>query len=139
MEYFSQRDPAYSFLTLGNTKMTIYGFGCFLCSIGMLYQWHPRSLMAVQGGIIGSSGLLVSSVLAKACGGAALPQTTVPPQGWCIAVTNKYAPKYPTHFFCVHPQKKLQIDPLRFPAGVQPLTYPIVAYRPFTKISPLLP
>lgn len=50
-------------------------------------------------------------------------------------MTNKFAPDFPTHFFCVNMDTKQQIDPLDFPAQIEPLTYPIVEYRPFTKVT----
>lgn len=132
MELYSQKDPAYGHRKLGKSKLTVSGFGCFVCSIATLYQRHPEELLAVTGGIQ-NDGNLISDVLARACGGRALPGTTKPPTGWCIAKTDHYASAgYPTHFFCVNPQTREQIDPLDLPAKVEPLTYRILEYRPFT-------
>ena len=130
---YSQRDPSYGQYRLGKSKLTIYGYGCFLVSIASLYQKSPLELLKSSGGVT-DGGLVDASRIAKYCGGDALPRTTVPPQGWCIAMTNKYAPDFPTHFFCVNAQTKQQIDPLDYPAQIEPLSYPIVEYRPFTNV-----
>ncbi len=135
MIYLSQHDPAYNGLYLGKSKLSVRGFGCFATSLGTLFQKTLAEIMAISGGIT-ADGLVVADVIAKACGGSALPKTTVPPKGWCIAVTNKYAPQgFPTHFFCVNNDTKQQIDPLDFPAQPEPLTYPVVEYRPFTGVK----
>lgn len=128
----SQHDPAYKNLKLGKSKLSIAGYGCFATSLGTLFQKSLAEIMAIPGGIT-DEGLVVASVIAKACGGSSLPGTTVAPKGWCIAKTDKYAAQgFPTHFFCVNMDTKQQIDPLDFPAQVEPLSYPVVEYRPFT-------
>lgn len=134
---FSQHDPAYDRLLLGNSKLTIHGYGCFLVSIANLYGVHPRTLLQVWGGIT-DTGLVVSGKLAEYCGGKALKRTKKAPKGWCIAMTDYYKKQgYPTHFFCVNMDAKVQVDPLDFPAKIEPLTYPIVEYRPFTNVRDL--
>lgn len=111
------------------------GYGCFVCALATIYQKHPKEIMAIPGAIT-DSGLLVSSLVAQGCGGASLPKTTTPPSGWSIAVTDHYKPNgVDTHFFVVNAEKKLQIDPLDFPAQPEPLRYKIVEYRPFTNIK----
>jgi hypothetical protein len=108
-----------------------------LCSIGTLYQRHPLELLKVPGGVT-ADGASVTGVLAAACGGQALAATQTPPKGWCIAVTDFYASVgFATHFYCVNMDTKQQIDPLDFPAKVEPLDprYVIKGYRPFTNIK----
>lgn len=136
MFYLSQHDPAYKNLKLGKSKLSVSGFGCFACSLGTLFQKTLAEIMAIPGGIT-DDGLVVSGVIAKACGGSTLPNPPGSPSpGWCIAMTNKYAPQgFPTHFFCVNTKEKLQIDPLDFPAQIEPLTYPIVELRTFTGVK----
>lgn len=135
MFYLSQHDPAYRALKLGKSKLGVPGYGCFACSLGTLFQKTLAEIMAIPGGIT-DDGMVVSAVIAAKCAGQALPATTTPPKGWCIAMTNKYAPQgFPTHFICVNNDTKQQIDPLDFPAQVEPLTYPIVEYRPFTGVK----
>ncbi len=135
MVYLSQNDPAYNGLRLGKSKLTVRGYGCFATSLGTLFQKTLAEIMAIPGGIT-DDGLVVSSVIAKACGGSALPATQTAPKGWCVAMTNKYAQQgFPTHFFLANVDTKQQIDPLDFPAQVEPLTYPIVEYRPFTGVK----
>lgn len=135
MFYLSQHDPAYRGLYLGKSKLSVTGYGCFATSLGTLFQKSIAEIMAIQGGIT-DDGMVVAAVIAKACGGTALPSTAIAPKGWCIAVTNKYAQQgFPTHFFCVNMDTKQQIDPLDFPAQPEPLTYSIVEYRPFTGVK----
>jgi hypothetical protein len=137
MKYYSQKDPAYSDLKLGKSKLTIGGFGCFLCSIATLYQRDPRDLLNIAGGVT-DAGLVDSDRLARACGGSAERKTGIIPKGWCIAMTRDYAEQgYPTHFFCVNMDKGEQvdqIDPLDYPAKPEPLTYKIDHFRPFANV-----
>ena len=131
---YSQHDPSYDQLPLGQSHLTIHGFGCFLCSLATLYQKSPQAIMGVPDAIT-PGGLVLASVIAKANGGAALPPTVVPPQGWCIAQTDHYAYLgYSTHFFVCNPQTKQMVDPLKYPAEIGATTYRIVNYRPFTNI-----
>lgn len=135
MFFWSQRDPQYANTKLGKSKLTVQGYGCFVCSLATLYQKQPKEILAILGGMT-DSGLVVSGVIAQACGGAALPKTFTPPSGWCIAMTDHYAANgVATHFFIVNAEKKLQIDPLDFPAMPETLKYKIVEYRPFTNVK----
>lgn len=132
MQLYSQRDPSYDRKYLGNSKRTIHSDGCFLVSIATLYQRSPVDLLDTPGAFV-ADGNLVSDVLARECGGAALAATTTPPKGWCIAMTDYYSSKgFATHFFVVNAEKRLQIDPLDLPMKIEPLLYPIKHYRPFT-------
>jgi hypothetical protein len=132
---YSQHDPAYDRLLLGKSKLTIHGYGCFLTSIANLYGVHPTELLKVKGGVT-DTGLVVSSVLAKYCGGEVLPTTKTAPKGWCIGMTDQYKNQgFPTHFLCVNMDTKQQIDPLDFPCNIEPLTYKIVEFRPFTGVK----
>ncbi len=73
-----------------------------------------------------------SVFLSNASAGA---KTNDAPAGWCIAQTDHYASKgFTQHFFCVNVQTKEQIDPLKFPAVIEPLTFAIQSYRPFTNV-----
>jgi len=122
-------------MRLGKSKLTINGYGCFVCSLATLYQKHPLEILKIPNGVT-DSGLVNSNAIAKGCGGEALPKTTIAPKGWCIAMTDNYSPQgYPTHFFMVNAEKKLQIDPLDYPTQAEPLVYKIVEYRPFTNIK----
>jgi len=136
MNLYSQHDPSYDRLTLGTSNLTIHGYGCFLCSIATLYQHSPVELLKVPGGFT-QDGLLIPDVLAKACEGGSLGTQSLPSGGmWQIAMTDHYAHLgYPTHFFCMNPDAKEQIDPLKFPCVVEPLSYNIVQYRPFTNVK----
>ncbi len=135
----SQNDPAYRNVKLGKSKLGVPGYGCFATSLGTLFQKPLTEVLAVPGGIT-DAGLVVSGVIAKAFGSTTATVVknvpgAVPPKGWCIAMTNKYAPDFPTHFFCVNMDTRQQIDPLDFPAQVEPLTYPIVEWRVFNNVK----
>jgi hypothetical protein len=131
LKFYSQKDPAFSPLNLGPSKLHIGGYGCFLMSLATFFQKSPLELLKIPNGIL-SSGDLISSVIAKECGGGVLPATTRPPQEWCIGVTDRYKPQFPTHFLLVNPKTGQQIDPLDFPAKPEPISYTFTQYRPFT-------
>lgn len=140
MEYFSQKDPSVRNLPLGKSKLTIGSHGCFVAALASLYQRPVRDVLAIEGAV-NNGGYVNSQVVAKHFNGLALPpvkpqDAPTLPKGWCIAMTSYYsAAGYPTHFFLVNVEKKLQIDPLDFPAQPEELTYPIVEYRPFTNVK----
>ncbi len=139
MNIYSQRDPAYSKVKLATSKLTIGSHGCFIACLATLYQKNPTDIIAIPGAV-NSGGYVNSVMVANKYGGeakkAVKPQDAATlPEGWCVAMTDHYKNAgYPTHFFLVNPAKKLQIDPLDYPAQADPLVYPIVEYRPFTKI-----
>ena len=109
MIYYSQHDPAFDRLPLGKTRLTVRGFGCFVVSLATLYQTPPQKILAVPGAFT-PSGLLMPSLIAKACDGV-YQGVVKTPTGWVIAVTDHYAYLgYPTHFFCMNPQTKQQIQ-----------------------------
>lgn len=121
-------------MKLGRTKLTMGSHGCLVSAMSTIYQSSPPAILKISGGIT-NDGLVVTGTVALALGGKALPATKVPPNGWCIAVTDFYKNAgYPTHFFVMNAQTKQQIDPLDLPARVEPLSYPIVEYRPFTNV-----
>ena len=137
MLHFSQHDPAYGQQKVGGTSQTIYSVGCFGCSIATLYQVNPSILFKIKSAF-NANGELDSKALAKFCGGDATGRTTTPPKGWCIAVTDFYAPKFfPTHFFVVNMDTKQMIDPLDYPAQIKPLRpdYRIKEFRTFSNIK----
>lgn len=132
MLLYSQKDPAYDRLKLGASKLTIHGYGCFVCSLATLYQKTPQELLKIPNAI-SDQGYLRSALIARECGGAALPATATAPDGWCVAMTTKFKDiGYPTHFFLFNSKTKQQLDPLDFPMLPEPLSYYISEYRPFT-------
>lgn len=134
MSLYSQRDPSYDRKTLGDSQLTIHGYGCFLVSLANLYQKQPVELLSIPKAFT-PDGLLIASVIASYCGGEALPPQSSPPalNQWCIAMTDHYAAQgYPTHFFCYNYQTDEMIDPLKFPAVIEKRTYKIKQYRPFS-------
>lgn len=134
MKTYSQKDPAYSTLKIGNSKLTISGFGCVVQSIATLFQVDPKIILAIPGAFT-PEGLAVIPVIAKALGGEALPATKTAPKGWCMAVTDRYAPQFPTHFFPFNADVGLRADPLDNPATPEKNDYRIVEYRPFKGVK----
>ncbi len=131
MNLYSQKDPAYSKKHLGKSKLTVHGYGCFVCSIATLYQIDPAELLEVPKAFT-KEGLLDSSKLAQFCGGE-VTKKLIAPDGWCIAMTDHYKDQgFETHFFCVNTQTNEMVDPLKFPARIEPISYKIKHYRVFT-------
>lgn len=130
----AQVDPKFRDLPLGPSRLKVGGYGCFIASLATIFQKPLQELLNVPGGV-DANGNTNSSVIAAYCQGEALPPTTLPQKGWCIGVTDHFAPQFPTHFVCVNMDTKQQIDPLDFPAKPEPLTYKIKQFRPFKGIK----
>lgn len=132
---YSQRDPQYRDLRIGTSKLTVGGYGCLVQTMATLFQVDTSVILAIPGAFT-PEGLARTDVIARALGGKALPATQTAPKGWCMAMTDHYSPQFPTHFFAVNIERKLQVDPLDFPSKVEQLAgYRIVEYRPFTGIK----
>lgn len=131
MKLYSQIDSAYHKRLLPKSKLTIHDFGCFLCSIATLGQSDPVAMLSVPGGFA-DGGLLVPGVMAKYCGMTYVGPTTVAPKGWCIGRTGFYGGD---HFLLVNVDTQEMVDPLKYPANVSRLTYPINQYRVFTDVK----
>lgn len=139
MKYYSQIDPAYSAKLLPLSNLRIRGYGCLLCSLATLGQGELLDLLKVPGAFA-QGGLAVSGVIAKAMGMFYVGPSTTAPKGWCIGRTDKYAAQgFPTHFLCVNVDTNEMIDPLKFPARIEPLTYKINQYRVFTGVKLVFP
>lgn len=121
-------------MKIANSKLTIGGEGCVVMSMATLFQVDPKIILAIPGAFT-SEGLAITGVIAAALGGKALPAQKTPPKGWCMAVTNKYAPQFPTHFFPFNADVALRVDPLDFPAEPERNNYGIVEYRPFDGVK----
>lgn len=134
MKTYSQRDPAYKDLKIGNSKLTIGGYGCVVQSMATLFQVDTKIILAIPGAFT-LEGLARTDVIARALGGKALPSQKTPPKGWCMAVTNRYAPQFPTHFFPFNADIGLRVDPLDFPADPERNEYGIIEYRPFEGVK----
>lgn len=133
MILYSQKDPAYKDLLLKPSRLSVGDYGCFAMSLATLYQEDPRKILEIPGAF-DRSGLLYSGIISKSLGGLALPKTKSPPKGWAVAMTDHYAPRFPTHFFLVNHDLGMQIDPLKYPANIEnKISFKIVEYRPFTK------
>lgn len=98
----------------------------------MLGQVDPVSLLKSSN--FANGGLLISSKAAKSAG-LEYVGASKKPIGWCIGVTDHYAPKWPTHFFVVNEDLQLQIDPLDIDPKPEPLTYDIFEYRIFKGVK----
>lgn len=134
MTTYSQHAPELRDRTLGKTKLRVSTYGCFFCMLCTIYQVDPLEMLK-HTELWDANGNIDSSLFAKLCGGSALPRVTAPPKGWCIGVTNKYAPQFPTHFVMVNMEKNQQIDPIDYPAQIETRTYNFFEYRPFSGIK----
>ena len=140
MQYFSQRDPAICMTPMPLSNLLLKDAGCYVCSIATLGQVDVLSLLKTPGGFV-QGGYLISPVIAHAAGMAYMGISPVAPKGWCIGRADAYtAHELPTysHFLCVNATTHEMVDPLRFPAKVEPLTYVINQYCMFSnvKLSP---
>lgn len=113
-------------------NVTIHQYGCFLISLANLFQAEPLALLKVPFAF-DAEGNLDPQVLAKACGGQYMgSRGDQNAPGWQIGVTDKYKSLgYSTHFFCLDIVNKKMIDPLKFPAIIEPLAYNIIQIRQF--------
>lgn len=131
MEIYSQVDPRWKDRFMGSSKLRVGTHGCFFCMLCTIYQVDPL-IMLRRKELWDKNGNIYSDIFAKICGGERLPTTAVAPKEWCIGVTNKYAPNFPTHFVLVNPELKQQADPLDSPAQVETQDYSFFEYRRFT-------
>lgn len=132
---YSQKDPKYKDLKIGSSKLTIGEAGCVVMSIATLMQVDPTVILAIPGAFT-PAGWANIGVIMKALGGEALPATNTPPKGWCMAVTDNFAPQFPTHFFPMSADSRQQVDPLDNPAKVEVLGgYRVTQYRPLKGIK----
>lgn len=134
--FYSQHDPIYEGINLPNTKYSIHGYGCFVMSLATLFQADPLAILEIPGAF-DQDGLLRPGVIAEACGGQYIgktpPGSKLKAHGWQIGETDFYKNKgFKSHFFVVNFDTKQQIDPLKFPAVMEPLSYPITTIRVFT-------
>ena len=137
MNFYSQIDPEYKFLTLPKSSLTIGAQGCFLTSLCNLSggTMSPPEAMKTKGGFV-RGGYLISGVLAEALGMKRGKTIKEKPEGWCIGVTDKYKSKgVPTHFVCINHDTEEMIDPLTFPAKIEPNIYDFYEYRLFDEVG----
>lgn len=132
---YSQKDPAYAKKRLPKSWVTIGSHGCFLTSLCNLAGGvkSPDKLLKMEYFTLG--GNLYSGKVAEVLGMKMTGRTKMPPKGWCIGVTNKYAPRVPTHFLCVNYHEGIQIDPLDYPAKIEPISYKFYEYRTFDGVK----
>ena len=135
MKTYSQKDDAYRDMKLGNSKLSVGAAGCVVQSLSTLFQVDPTVILAMKDCFDAGGNANIPKIVA-ALGGKALPATTKPPKGWCMAVTDHYGPTWPTHFFPMNADAQKQVDPLDNPAKVEPLAgYKITQYRPFEGVK----
>lgn len=130
---FSQKDPSWGEMCLPGSKMTMRADGCYVTSIAMLGQVPPVELLKITKGF--QDGLVISSVLAKACGMTYEGSSKLRPRKTCIAVTDNYKNVgFSTHFFVLLDDGRM-IDPLSKNPVPEPLKYNITEYRLFENVK----
>lgn len=133
--YFSQHDPKYKKVKLGNSQDTIYNSGCFLVSQANLFQVDPEWLNNYYKKTGVFSGALIKADVAASRMGYTYKKVSNNPKVRCIAETDHFKSKgIPQHFFLLKPDKSI-IDPLDYPSKFKQNPYHIVSYRVFTKID----
>jgi hypothetical protein len=135
---FSQRDPKWKDVKLGNGKTTIGGFGCFVTSLAMLSGKTPPEVNEIlkRGGYF-QGDLIISSVkMAQSLGleyhGRDNLVNYNPKYQTIAEVDMSPAPGKQQHFVVVNQDGSI-LDPwtgTQRPKGV----YPLVSYRLFEKV-----
>ena len=132
---YSQKNPKWSKLKIGNTNLDIGHYGCLIVSIASLDGRTPDIILKElnKGNAFTNKGLLMWNRAADLLGyvykGAmgAKAQMLKP----CIMETNYFSPKNPQHFVAWVGHDNLIMDPLTGKEGRN--KYPIASYRLFTK------
>lgn len=133
MRYFSQKDPHWSDMKLGNSIYTLGKYGCYLTCLAMIVDKTPLELnhILTMAGCISKEGLLDSFKAATVLGKkyARKTQNTKFP---CIGETDHFKKMgYPQHFIVLL-DRATRIDPLDLGPQHEPNNYNIVSYRLFT-------
>jgi hypothetical protein len=132
---YSQKDPRWSDLEVGNSGMSMKQIGCYITSIAMLVGRDPREVLRIaNNGSLTPEGLIDSNKMAQCLGMVYRKVLQQPPQGViCIGETDFYASKgYDQHFFVLLNDGTDNIaDPLDGMVKKNP--YPVVSYRLFLK------
>ena len=130
---YSQNDPKWKYLTLGNSDTTIGKSGCFIVSLAMLYGKDPQIVNETlkEKGCFTKDGLLLSDQAAKALGMTYDGVTHTDPRRLCIAETDYYKGRgIPQHFFLWLGLGDI-VDPID--GKQKPNKYPVVSFRLFEK------
>lgn len=131
MILYSQRDPAYSKLKLGNT--TVGKGGCVVTSIGTLFQVDPKAIIALPK-VINSRGECDVQRCVTLLGGTVAYRGKNRPSGFCMAKTKHYAKQgVPFHYFVF--SDGIMIDPLLHPTQRIQNIYKIEEYIQITNIK----
>ncbi len=125
MILYSQRDPAYSNLKLGNT--TIGKEGCVVMSLATLFQVDPLYILSLP--VFNKYGECDIKRCVELLGGRLAYRGIKRPTGYCMAKTAYYKRVgVPTHFFPYDLRTNECIDPLQHPTFRAPSIYPIEEY-----------
>jgi len=139
MIIYSQVDPKWKDLKIGNTKMTIGSEGCYLTCISMIAGQTPdvvNNILTRHGGY-NIQGLILNDRAAQLLKMTYKLHTTpyvVSPSSFpIICETNHYWKlSYPQHFYILV-DKSTRIDPLDKQPKPEPNTYNQVSFREFIK------
>ncbi len=133
MTNYSQRDPKWVNEQLGNSNLTLGTASCLITCLAILSDKTPSEVNTLLKTNNGFSGpLVIVETAAKLLGLRYLVDRTTPLLIPCIAVTDHFAPKFPTHFFVDLGNGRI-IDPLDGQTKSNP--YNIIGYR---NVSPVI-
>lgn len=138
MTPYSQADSRWGGHFLGNSRLTIKGYGCVITSLGMMVNKNPDEVNAIlkRGNAFpagnprnGNEGsVVIWQPAARLLGMSYDASNTRPVRTPCLALTDHFARTgYPTHFFVYLGNGRI-LDPLdgkEKPQG----TYRIIGYR----------
>lgn len=114
MAIYSQKDPRWANIKIGNTNLTIGNFGCYMVDLAMLANIPPNEVNALftKKKAYNENGEIINERAYNLLGMTFLGKSTVRPAELCIATTCFYAPKFPRHFFIMRPGGQKIVDPL---------------------------
>lgn len=129
----SQKDPRWATRTIGNTKLSMGGYGCLITALGNYLEKRPDDVNATltRGHCFNIQGELDLNLVAPIYGLTykKLAETNTPPDLACIAETNNFSKEgFPKHFFIW--LGKYIIDSLD--GKVKLNGYHVVSWRVFT-------
>ncbi len=125
-----QKDPQWKDLTIGDTKLTLEKYGCYICAIAFMKGQSPDVVLEIlnRNHCFTISGKLDNYQAAKALG-MTYNYMTVNPDHACVVETNQFKGNgYPQHFFVwLNDGEGNIMDPLD--GEIKKCQYNMVSYR----------
>lgn len=132
---YSQKDPMWANVKIGNGKLQMRDYGCLLTSLGMIFKEPPymvNSILSQIGGFNEKSEVIWSKV--EKAFKVRYQYHSKDPKRLCIAETNHYKPKFPQHFVLWLGDGVRIIDPLDKEPVEKESGYKMVSFRTLDKV-----